>query len=156
MSFLPTPGTPGTGVEPPVTNDAWYPDIDLSALRAACRLDGTVTTDRLRHAAVNAVLNVNTQLMAWAVAQTLAGYARLVDVPAPLIDGQPSTLHHYLRAVYAAVQCELIERYRDYDTTGKGDKRAEAMDPRADEARRDLRWALSDLQGARRVTVELI
>lgn len=63
---------------------------------------------------------------------------------------------HYLRAVYAAVQCELVERYRDYDTTAKGDKRADAMDPRADEARRDLRWALTDLQGACRVTVELI
>ena len=156
MSFLPTPGTPGTDIEPPVTNDAWYPDIDLSALRGACRLDGTVTADRLRHATVNAVVNVNAQLKAWAVAQALAGYIRLADVPAPLIDGQPSTVHHYLRAVYAAVQCELIERYRDYDTTAKGDKRADAMDPRVDEARRDLRWAIADLQGLRRTTVELI
>jgi hypothetical protein len=153
MSFLPTPGT---GIEPPVTNDEWYPDIDLAALRATCRLDGTVTAERLRSAAVNALLYVNTQLTTWAVTQALAGYTHLANVPASVIDGQPSTVLLYLRAVYAAVQCELIERYRDYDTTAQGDKRADAMDSRLDDAWRDLRWALSDLQGARRVTVELI
>lgn len=153
MSFLPTPGT---ATEAPIANDDWYPTIDLAALRAACRVDGTVTTDRLRHAAVNAVVHVNAQLAAWACKQALAGYISLEDLPGPEIDGKTAPVHQYLRAVYSAVQCELIERYRDYDTTAKGDKRADAMDPRADEARRDLRWALSDLQGLRRTTVELI
>lgn len=153
MSFLPTPGT---AIEPPIKNDEWYPAIELVALRAACRLDGTVTSERLRHAAVNALVHVNAQLAAWSVKQALAGCASLADVPGPLIDETPAAVHLYLRAVYSAVQCELVERYRDYDLTAKGDKRAEAMDPRADEARRDLRWALADIQGLRRTRVELI
>lgn len=153
MSFQPTPGT---APEPPIRNDDWFPEIDLASLRAACRLDGTVTSDRLHHAAINAIVHVNAQLAAWAVKQALAGYPSLEDVPGPLVDDEPAPVHLYRRAVYAAVQCELIERYRDYDTTAKGDKRAEAMDPRVDEARRDLRWAIADLQGLRRTTVELI
>src|SRR5450830_603750 len=63
---------------------------------------------------------------------------------------------HYRRAVYSAVQAELVEEYRDMDTTGKGDKNADAMEPRADTHRRNMRWALSDLLGQPRTTVELI
>lgn len=153
MSFQPTPGT---APEPPIRSDDWFPEIDLASLRAACRLDGTVTPDRLRHVAINAIVHVNAQLSAWAVKQALSGYASLEDVPGPLVDDEPAPVHLYHRAIYAAVQCELIERYRDYDTTAKGDKRADAMDPRVDEARRDLRWAIADLQCLRRTTVELI
>ncbi|WP_198403762.1 head completion/stabilization protein, partial [Burkholderia oklahomensis] len=38
-----------------LTNDGFFPDIDLSALRDAMRLDGTVAHERLRHAARDAV-----------------------------------------------------------------------------------------------------
>ncbi|MCO1344221.1 head completion/stabilization protein [Burkholderia multivorans] len=50
----------------------------------------------------------------------------------------------------------LIERYRDYDTTGDGARRADELEPQSDELRRDARWAISDIVGRPRVTVELI
>jgi hypothetical protein len=153
MSFQPTPGT---AVEPPISNDGWFPDISVADLRAACRLDGTVTTERLTHAALGAILNVNQQLSAWRTAQQSAGVPDLESAPGPEVGGQPRALLLYRRAVYAATECELIERYRDFDTTAKGDKRAQDMATRIDDARRDLRWALTDLQGLRRSTVELI
>lgn len=156
MTFQPTSPTPGTAAEPPIANDGWWPNIDLAKLRAACRLDGTVTTDKLRTAAIGAVLHVNDQLAAWVQAQKDAGFAALADVPGPSLDGQPRTVLCYLRAVYAGTQCELLERYRDYDASAKGDKQAEAMAPRIDETRRDMRWAINDLQGKPRSTVELI
>jgi len=154
-SFQPTP-TPGTAPELPITNDGWFPDVDLVAMRKACRLDGTVTPERLRSAAVTAVLHVNDQLAAWKQAQLDIGLASLADVPSPQIDGSTRAQLLYTRALIGQVQSQLIEQYRDYDTTAKGDKRADAMDPRIDDARRDLRWALSDLQGLPRCTVELI
>jgi hypothetical protein len=153
MSLMPTPGT---AVEAKVINDPWYPDIDLAQLRATCRLDGTVTSERLRHAVIGAMATCNQQLSAWAVRHTLAGVTHLEDVPCPELDGKPQSVQLYLRAVYAAAMCELVERYRDYDPTARADKRGELAEPRIDELRRDLRWALSDLQGLRRVTVELI
>ena len=153
MSLQPTPGT---ATEPPIENDGWWPNVDPAALRLACRLDGTVTPARLRHAAINAIVNVNTQLAVWKDAQIVAGHLALTEVPAQTVDDVSAKLTLYQRAVYAAVQAELIERYRDIDVTARGDKRAEDMSPRIDDARRDLRWAIADLQGLRRTTVELI
>lgn len=156
MSFQPTPATPGTTPEPTLSNDGWFPDVSLAALRAACRLDGSVTLERLQHAAIGAITNVNQQLAAWQATQRAAGAPDLASTSPAEIAGRPVPELHYLRAVYAATECALIERYRDLDVSAKGDKRADDMASRIDDARRDLRWALSDLQGLRRTTVELI
>ena len=66
----------------------------------------------------------------------------------------------YLRAIYAHIQAELAEVYRDIDTTPHNDSKAERMRERyevkVDEHRRNLRWAIADLLGRPRTTVELI
>src|SRR5450830_795465 len=76
--------------------------------------------------------------------------------PADQVGRSSVLVLHYRRAVYSGVQAELVEEYRDMDTTGKGDKNTDAMEPRADTHRRNMRWALSDLLGQPRTTVELI
>lgn len=151
MSLHPTP-TPGTQAEPPIAQD-WWPEIDLATLRKACKLDGTVTPERLRHAAVAAVHHVNDQLTTWQALQTAAS---LADVTAPAVDGQSRLVACYLRAIYSHVQAELTERYQDWDVTGKGQKQAADQTSKIDEYRRDLRWAITDLRGQRRTTVDLI
>ncbi|WP_395315819.1 head completion/stabilization protein [Variovorax sp. UC74_104] len=156
MNFLGNPPTPAAGAETALANDGWFPDIDLAKLRTTARLDGTVTPDRLRHSAVQAVLSVNAELALYKSAQLVLGHEKLEDVPAPKIDGKSAQLALYLRAVYSAVQADLVERYRDYDTTGAGDKAADKLELRADDLRRDVRWAISDFLGIRRTTVELI
>jgi integrase len=50
----------------------------------------------------------------------------------------------------------LIERYRTIDATATGDRKAEAENLGVDDLRRDARWAISDLTGVGRTTVELI
>ena len=50
----------------------------------------------------------------------------------------------------------LLERYRDMDSTGKGDKKAEAQFDTIDDCRRDYHNAIADIIGRRRVTVEII
>lgn len=156
MSFLGNEPTPSAADEPNLVNDGWFPDIDLAHLRRAARLDGTVTPDRLAHAVVAAVLGINAELAAYKEAQQLAGHESLAAVPAPRIAGESALLAYYRRAVYCSAQADLIERYRDFDTTGAGDKAAEKLELRIDDLRRDVRWAVSDLLGRRRTTVELI
>lgn len=156
MSFLGTEPTPTAADETTLTNDGWFPGIDLQHLRAVARLDGTVTAPRLREAAINAMASVNAELASYKEAQRYAGRDSLADVPASQLDGDSVQLVRYRRAVYACVQADLIEAYRDFDTTGAGDKAAEKLELRLGDLRRDVRWAISDLRGQRRSTVELI
>ncbi|WP_261534333.1 head completion/stabilization protein [Burkholderia multivorans] len=155
MSFVSTPplAQPPHTAAPPIANDAFYPDVSLEHARDTMRLDGSVTDARLRHEMLAAIASVNDELRtAWRD----AGFARLADVPADQLDGESVLLQHYRRAVYCLAKATLIERYRDYDTTGDGARRADDLEPQSDELRRDARWAISDIVGRPRVTVELI
>ena len=160
MTFVVTANPPTATAESPVINDGWWPDIDLQQLRADCRLDNTVTAPRLRRAVVDAVAGINDELTAWQSAQWAAGHATLSAVPAPQIDGKSVKLAQYLRAVGAAVQADLAEAYRDMSTLPEGANKEgrvlAALDVRQDAFRRQLRWALADLQGRRRVIAELM
>lgn len=154
MSFLSNPPTPTEDAV--ITNDGFFPDIEPLKLRAFARLDGTVTVDRLSYSILSAVASVNVELSQFKAAQQLAGFATLAAVPAGQIAGVNVKVIHYLRAVYSAVQADLIEHYRDFDTTGAGDKAAEKLEQRTNDLRRNMRWAISDLLAIRRNTVELI
>ncbi|RZJ05747.1 MAG: head completion/stabilization protein [Rubrivivax sp.] len=159
MSFLanaPTPTVTESPAEAIVTNGTWFPPVDPKAVREASRLDGTVTSQRLRQSIINAIHSVNLELAVYRATKLLDGYETLAAVPADQVDGASIKVHCYLRAVYACVQADLVERYRDHDTTGAGDKDADQLIQRADELRRDMRWAISDLLGIGRSTVELI
>src|SRR5580692_8713967 len=78
-----------------VTNDGWFPDIDMNALRASMRLDGTATHERLRDATIDAIASINAELGTWRAAQVAAGYADLAAVPAPNIGGESVQLARY-------------------------------------------------------------
>ncbi|MGD7095888.1 head completion/stabilization protein [Ralstonia pseudosolanacearum] len=156
MSFIAAAPTPAPAASPAIANDGFFPDIDVDQAYAAMRLDGTVTPQRLRAALIEAVLSVNAELQAWKVAQVSFGRTTLADVPAPRIDGQSAHLHRYRRAVHCLASAWLIERYRTFDPTATGERKAEAENLGVDDLRRDARWAVSDLLGATRTTVELI
>lgn len=156
MSFLANPPAPQPAEEPMLANDGWFPGIDLAKFRATARLDGTVTVDRLAYSTLNAVVSINRELATYQATQQAQGHTSLADVPGVEIGGQRIQVVHYLRAVYSYAQADLIERYRDFDTTGAGDKAAEKLEIRTADLRRDVRWAISDLLGIRRTTVDLI
>ena len=139
-----------------VKNDGWFPDIDLQDLRDAMRLDGTVTEPRLKQAVVDAILHVNRELEDWQAEQQAAGRESLENVPAKTINEESVLLAYYRRAVYSRAKADLIERYRDYDTTSEGDKKAEQLGESIDEQRRNAHWAIADITGRRHLTVELI
>ena len=161
MSFVATVNPPKPDVEPTVQNDGWMPDMEPSAVRAVCQLDGTVTTARLIPALQAAMLSINAELQAWASEQRARyGYAALADVPAPQMGGVSAQVLRYRRAVHACLQADLAEAYRDLDTLpagqGKESRVLSGYTTKVDDHRRAQRWAISDLLGIARSTVELI
>jgi hypothetical protein len=153
-SFL---ATASTAPDPAIVkNDGWFPDIDLQDMREAMRLDGTVTEPRLKQAIIAAILHVNGELADWKEEQQRAGHDKLDDVPATRIDDESRLLACYRRAVYCSAAADLTERYRDFDATADGSRKADALEPSIDDQRRNAHWAIADIIGRRRLTVELI
>lgn len=156
MSFLATQSPPATIDEPALTNDGWFPDVDPQAVRAQARLDGTVTKDRLQQALLTAMADVNHELAGYKLQWLAENVSSLAQVPGPELAGERVWLIYYRNALIAHLQASLAERYRDFDTTGAGDKKADELLSTAAEHRRNLRWSISALLGTPRTTVELI
>jgi hypothetical protein len=158
MSFIATapsstPSTPaGAAI---VTNDGFFPDLDLDKLREAMRLDGTVTPARLRDAAIAAVISINGELKDWKAGQLAAGTASLADIE-PKIGGVGVQVSLYLAAVYRTTKADLTERYRDFDATKAGEAKADQLEGTIGDDRRAARWAIRDFLGLPRSTIELI
>ncbi|KFF67241.1 head completion/stabilization protein [Pectobacterium brasiliense] len=129
-----------------IKNTFFWPDVEPGTLRTLMRLENTVTPERLRHAAKTAISEVNAELYEYREAQMAAGFKTLDAVPAERLDGQSEKEHHYLCAVSAITTATLYERYRSYDASAKGDRKADALDGTIDELWRDARWSISHLQ----------
>jgi hypothetical protein len=134
----------------------FWPSIDPEKMRESHRIDTTVAAPRLLDALVEAMATVNAELSAWRATQIAAGRATLAAVPAEQINEESIHAHRYRRAVGCMAKALLLERYRDYDTTARGDRKADVMVDPIDDLRRDARWAINDIQGRGRSTVELI
>jgi hypothetical protein len=155
MSFTAT-SPPVVADEPEIENAPFFPSIDPEDIRAAQRIDGTITAERLAECLMEAMASVNKELSSWKSTQIAAGHATLSDVPADQIGGTSIHVRRYLRAVGCFTKANLVERYRDFDTTARGDRKADVLDNPIDDLRRDGRWAISDILGVSRTVVELI
>lgn len=149
-SIVPAPAPPA---DAPVIADGWWPSIDPAQVRDAHRLRDTVTPARLRAAIVAAMLWVGDQLAGWRAEQAAPS---LADVPATTIDGQSRLVLLYRQAVAAWAHAELVERYRDMDITGAGDRKVSHLDPSIGELRRDAIHAVRQFLGRTRTRVELL
>ena len=145
-----------TPAEEPIANGTFWPEVDPVQVRVAQRIDDTITSTRLRNALIEAIVSVNGELAAWRAARELEGRATMAAVPADEVDGASILVHRYHRAVGCFAKASLIERYRDFDTTASGNKKADQLETPIDDHHRDARWAISDILGISRTTVELI
>ena len=147
---------PTSPAEGEIDSSPFWPAISLPDLRDTVRLDGTVTTARLKHAVIDAITSVNRDLADWRRAREAEGHATLAAVPSEVINGESAYLHSYRRAVYAMTRANLLERYTDYSATGDGVKGADAKIISSDDLYRDARFAIRDILGTTHNTVELI
>lgn len=154
-SFVVTaPAAPAA--EPPIQNGAFWPEIDPAKIRDEQRIDNTITAVRLRFNIVEAITATNHALRQYRLDQQALGIAALADVEADQIDGVSIQVQRYQRAVGALTKAMLMERYKDIDTTAKGDKKADVLADPIDDHRRDWHNAVADIVGRTRVSVELI
>lgn len=142
--------------EPPIASSTFWPDIDPVDIREAMRIDNTVTPPRLKTALIEAIATTNYALRQYRIAQQALGINALIEVEAETIDDLSILVHRYNRAVGCLAKALLLERYRDFDATAKGDKRADQLTDPIDDYRRDHLAALNDITGQPRITVELI
>lgn len=154
---------PAADAQPPATTtpdivqgDGWFPDINLVALRDAYRLDTTVTPERLRDAVRDAMVDVAGELAEWRAAREAEGHANLTAVPAVQFGGRSRLLIIYDRAIGSLVSAELADRLLDASATAAGHDRVDELKEPGCAHRRRYRWAISDILGKRRATVELI
>ncbi|MEL1215036.1 head completion/stabilization protein [Aeromonas caviae] len=147
---------PTSPAEGEIDSTPFWPAISLPDLRDTVRLDGTVTTARLKHAVIDAITSVNRDLADWRRAREAEGVTTLAAVPGEVINGESAYLHSYRRAIYAMTRANLLERYTDYSATGDGVKGADAKIISSDDLYRDARFAIRDILGTTHITVALI
>lgn len=156
MSFVASNGPSTQATNITITNASFFPNLVLEEFRTAMKVDAVATPERALHALRAAVIEVNNRLSRWLTEQINQGFNSITEIPAKPSEIEDQNKFLYLRAVWSLAKANLIERYRDYDTTKAGQEKAEALNESADDYRRDAAWAINDLVGASRSTVELI
>lgn len=156
MSLIAVAPTTDASIEVP--NIPFFPTLTVGEVREAIRVDGTVTPQRFRSELIAAMFSVNRELEQFRFDQQLLGIIRLQDIPADSVDGQHRLVHLYKRAVCYTLKAVLLEIYQDIDTARSSGAAQKEKDLSAeiDSARRDVRWAIRDLLGIKRATVELL
>lgn len=156
MSLLSYGNNPGATPQSPLRNNGFWPDIEPAAFRSVERIDSGMTAERVAHALAIAVADINRQLAEWQQQHVDTGATAVGDVLPPAWSTSDHYPLLYLRAVYATAHASLLERYRDYSATQRGDDLGEAKDAAAEDYRRDARWAVAEIIGTTHTTVDLI
>lgn len=152
MSFV--AAAPASDADLVIPNLPFFPQITVGEVRDAIRVDGTVTAPRFRAELLAAMFAVNHELAGWRAEQMAKGYATLTDIPDDSVGNEHRLEHLYRRAIHHALKAALLEKYRDTDTTRNG--KESTITEQIDEILRDMRWAIRDLIGIKRATVELL
>ncbi|MBK1725709.1 head completion/stabilization protein [Halorhodospira neutriphila] len=134
----------------------WWPDVSVSAWRAATRTHDTVTDERIVEALRTAMGSVQLELDGWQSERQAEGASSLEDVPARDLGGVSALVHWYRSAVYAEAKALVLEWYRDNETTSDGHDRADQYVAVVDSYRREARHAIRRILGRSLTTVELI
>lgn len=148
ISFAAAPGTKQPDHLRQIEGSTFWPTVDLDQMRLACRIDNTVTPERLFQAACEAVAETRRQLAA-----LTRRYSSLGEVQTA---GQTDPAERYRTAVYAYTKALLLEQYADYDAAGKAGTLAEAKTTQARAERRNGHYAVADLLGHYRNDCELV
>lgn len=152
-----TPGINTAEAAIDIGSDGWFPAVKLSDVREDRMFDGTVTTMRLRRAVRHGITQVNQQLMAWKTQQVQdTGAASMAEVASEQVDGESVKTEAYFRAVCGYAEAEVLEASRGYDLTAEGQRRAEWLDGRIGEARRNAFWAIQDIRGETKTVSGLV
>lgn len=139
-----------------IINNGFFPDIQLSEIRNAMRIDGTVTNERLKHSALDAMQTVNRDLKDFRLKAQTQGKSRLSVCDEERINDESELSYLYKRAVFCLTTANLYERYRSFDSTREGDQKADQLIDTAGDLKRDYHFAVRDILGGNRMIAELV
>jgi hypothetical protein len=89
---------PTTMPDESISNDGFFPNLQLNLIRESVRLDGSISNPRLKDAAIAAMLEINEQLRSLKFKASA-----LSELATSTIDGKPNTELLYLRAIHSAI-----------------------------------------------------
>jgi hypothetical protein len=136
-----------------VPNDGWWPSLSTAECQQTTGIGSDWTPLRIATEIAAAGVEVNSTHAVWRASQQAAS---LAAVPAPQYAGVSEKVLLYRRAVYCLVRARQIDTLRDYDSTGKGHGRADALAPSADAWRQMSAEAQARMVDRPRTIVELI
>ncbi|BFM16277.1 head completion/stabilization protein [Maricurvus nonylphenolicus] len=148
--------TPGEAAEISIPNNGFFPDLSLTDFKTQYRVDNPVSDEAARMAVQMAMITTNGVLATWHAEQIASGYLNLEVVPAPTYEDISEKVLQYQTAVYYRAKADIVDQYRDYDTTKSGHDRADEMESKTDDYIAKAHNAVSDLLGKSRSVVELI
>lgn len=142
--------------ESKISNISFFPAIDINDVRKTQRLDGTITNERLKRAITSAIVSVNDDLHLWRVGHQSSGVASINDLDAEKINGESRYLTLYNIAIYNLANALLNEQYINFDATAKAKTDIDTNIESAGNLYRNARYAIRDILGKSRSTMELI
>jgi hypothetical protein len=141
-----TPAAPASPQGSTVAADGWFPEVDVTAVRAKIRIgDGIVTHERMVAAIEGAMLSAFRALAAWRTKQVLAGVAELADIGDVGINGKTPAIVIWERIITYYTAAELGDTHRDISATDQGTIRADEERRSADDYRRMAYHAVADM-----------
>lgn len=134
-----------------ISSRSFFPSISLDAIKEEVRIDGSVTDARIKQTLLEEIIDVNRLLSG--IVQT---DKTLIDLATDQIDGKADTEILYFSAIANGVAAKIAEKYRTYDSTNSGSKKAEEVSATINEYRRNKVFAIQQLKGENHSIVELI
>ncbi|WP_249963551.1 head completion/stabilization protein [Histophilus somni] len=142
--FIPHSDVEETEIEDSVQNpDPFYPNFSLNEFRLLMRSDDIITAARLANYLSTAAIFINHLLHPWR--------QRLKD---NTLSAEKNLL--YKTAVHHRAKTYILESYRDIDTTGDGEQRADAYEKRISCEQQREREAIRLLTEKKRTTISLV
>lgn len=91
-----------------LTNDGFWPDLNLADFQAQRALPPDMDASTIASALLAAVMEVNADLSPVAVKHQAAGHQQAADVPGPVMDGVNGLCAQYTKAVFARAKADLL------------------------------------------------
>lgn len=134
-----------------ISTNAFFPDVSINDIRDIVKIDGSVTDARLKQAIFEEIIDVNRLLVSLVQPDT-----NLTQLSKNKVNEKTDTEILYFSAISNGVAAKVFEKYRGYDSTNTGNKRADDLTLTIDEYRRNKHWAIQQLLKQNQTTIELI
>nr|WP_256548294.1 head completion/stabilization protein [Xenorhabdus bovienii] len=95
----------------PLTNDGFWPDLNLREFQEHRKLPADLDNDMLANALLATVAEINLDLDSLKSRLQAKGYQAAADVRGVSINGQTALVSQYKRAVYARAKADLMGEY---------------------------------------------